>query len=288
MLNSIRIQAKRYWPLIKSLQTGLLLFTGFAGFISARCPYLEASTTLSLLGSLFLAISGSTVLNMVYDRDIDGKMERTCLRPLPAGIVSTQEALILGLVMSTIGVGWALSMDLFFGAVVFAGLFFDVVVYTMLLKRRTAWSVIWGGVAGGMPVLAGRVLAVGMIDWVGIALTLAVLSWIPTHILTFSLRYQGDYARAGVPTFPSRYGNQRTQRIIAFSAILATISMGISAIGIGLTWGYMRVLIVLSIGLFSFALSSMIRPSTKINFGLFKFASLYMLGSMLILAVQGL
>jgi protoheme IX farnesyltransferase len=288
MIGQIKAKFRRYWPLIKSLQTGLLLFTGFAGFVSARCPYLEASTTLGLLGSLFLAISGSTILNMVYDRDIDSMMERTCLRPLPAGTVSAQEALILGSVISVVGVAWALILDSLYGLVVFAGLFFDVVVYTLLLKRRTAWSVVWGGIAGGMPVLAGRVLAVGMIDWVGIALTLAVLFWIPTHILTFSLRYQNDYANAGVPTFPSQYGVVFTQRVIALSAILATIAMGISAIGIGLTWGYLRVLIVLSAGLFFFALSSMIRPSMQLNFGLFKYASLYMLGSMLIFAAQGL
>lgn len=287
MIARIRTHAKRYWPLIKSLQTGLLLFTGVAGFVSGRCPYLEAATMLGLLGSLFLAISGSTVLNMVYDRDIDSMMERTCLRPLPAGTVSTGEAIIMGSLMSSAGVVWAVLMAPLYGAVVLAGFLFDVVVYTMILKRRTAWSVVWGGIAGGMPVLAGRVLAVGMIDWVGVALSLAVLFWIPTHILTFSLRHKEDYAQAGVPTFPSRYGEHRTQRIIAFSAILAALAMSISAIGIGLTWGYLRVLLVLSAGLFTFALSSMVRPSAKLNFGLFKYASLYMLGSMLIFAVQG-
>jgi protoheme IX farnesyltransferase len=288
MFDQFRTSFKRYWPLIKSLQTGLLLFTGLAGFVSARCPYLDAYYVLGLLGSLFLSISGSTVLNMVYDRDIDAKMERTCLRPLPAGTVNPSEAIYLGLGMSILGIAWALAIDVLYGAVVFAGLFFDVVLYTMLLKRRTAWSVVWGGFAGGMPVLAGRVLAVGMIDWVGIALALAVLFWIPTHILTFSIRYQEDYTHAGVPTFPSRYGVKTTQRVIAFSSILASIAMGISAIGIGLTWGYLRVLIVLSAGLLLFAVSSMIRPSTRMNFGLFKYASLFMLGSMLIFAVQAL
>lgn len=288
MFDRYKRNFKRYWPLIKSLQTGLLLFTGLAGFVSARCPYLDAYYVLGLLGSLFLSISGSTVLNMVYDRDIDAKMERTCLRPLPAGTVNPSEAIYLGLGMSILGIAWALAIDVLYGAVVFAGLFFDVVLYTMLLKRRTAWSVVWGGFAGGMPVLAGRVLAVGMIDWVGIALALAVLFWIPTHILTFSIRYKEDYTHAGVPTFPSRYGVKTTQRIIAFSSILASIAMGISAIGIGLTWGYLRVLIVLSAGLLLFAVSSMIRPSTRMNFGLFKYASLFMLGSMLIFAVQAL
>jgi protoheme IX farnesyltransferase len=288
MIDQFRPSFKRYWPLIKSLQTGLLLFTGLAGFVSARCPYIDANYVLGLLGSLFLSISGSTVLNMVFDRDIDAKMERTCLRPLPAGTVSPSEALYLGLGMSILGIAWAVAIDVLYGAVVFAGLFFDVVFYTMLLKRRTAWSVVWGGIAGGMPVLAGRVLAVGMIDWVGIALAFAVLFWIPTHILTFSIRYKEDYTHAGIPTFPSRYGVKMTQRIIAFSSILASVAMGISAIGIGLTWGYLRVLIVLSTGLLLFAVSSMIRPSTRMNFGLFKYASFFMLGSMLIFAAQGL
>jgi protoheme IX farnesyltransferase len=288
MIDQFRPSFKRYWPLIKSLQTGLLLFTGLAGFVSARCPYIDANYVLGLLGSLFLSISGSTVLNMVFDRDIDAKMERTCLRPLPAGTVSPSEALYLGLGMSILGIAWAVAIDVLYGAVVFAGLFFDVVFYTMLLKRRTAWSVVWGGIAGGMPVLAGRVLAVGMIDWVGIALAFAVLFWIPTHILTFSIRYKEDYTHAGIPTFPSRYGVKMTQRIIAFSSILASVAMGISAIGIGLTWGYLRVLIVLSTGLLLFAVSSMIHPSTRMNFGLFKYASFFMLGSMLIFAAQGL
>lgn len=288
MIDHLSTTFKRYWPLIKSLQTGLLLFTGVAGFVSARCPYLDANSVLGLMGSLFLSISGSTVLNMLYDRDIDAQMERTCLRPLPAGTVSWREALILGLSMSIAGVAWAFVLSGLYGLVIFAGLFFDVVIYTMLLKRNSAWSVVWGGIAGGMPILAGRVLAVGMIDWVGIALALAVLFWIPTHILTFSIRHNEDYAQAGIPTFPSRYGIKATQRIIALSAILASIAMGISAIGIGLTWGYLRVLIVLSAGLLLFAVSSMIRPSTRLNFGLFKYASLFMLGSMLIFAVQGL
>jgi protoheme IX farnesyltransferase len=288
MIRNIWSSLKRYWPLIKSLQTGLLLFTGFAGFVSAKCPYLEAGTVIGLLGSLSLAISGSTVLNMVYDRDIDAQMTRTCLRPLPAGIVSTQEALVIGLLMSVVGVGWSFALSWLYGLVVLAGLVFDVGVYSVWLKRRTPWAVIWGGVAGGMPVLAGRVLAVAAIDWVGLALACAVLFWIPTHILTFTLRYQEDYAAAGVPTFPARYGEMTTQRIIALSSIMASIAMGISAFGVGLTWGYLRVLIILSLGLFLLALGSMVRPSERINFGLFKYASLYMLGSMLIFAAQGL
>jgi protoheme IX farnesyltransferase len=278
----------KYWPLIKSLQTGLLLITGLAGYMSAKCPVLGWSTILGLTGSLFLAVSGSTVLNMWYDRDIDAKMQRTSKRPLPSGRVSPREALIFGLSLSILGVGWALAIDLLFGIIIFAGLFFDVVVYTMWLKRRTAWSIVWGGIAGGMPVLAGRVLGIGYVDWIGVMLTLAVLFWIPTHILTFSMRYSEDYKKAGVPTFPSTYGFQTTRVVISISSVLAALAMGIAAYGVGLSWGFLRLIVVLSGGLLILAVGSMIRPSERTNFGLFKYASLYMLLAMMLLVAEAL
>lgn len=279
---------RKYFPLVKSLQTGLLLITGLAGYMSARCPVLNLATVLGLTASLLLSISGSTVLNMWYDRDIDAKMPRTCNRPLSTGETSPKEALIFGLALSVIGVSWALIIDPFYGAVVFAGLFFDVVIYTIWLKRRTAWSIIWGGISGGMPVLAGRVLGTGQIDWVGIALALGVLFWIPTHILTFSIRYHEDYQKANVPTFPSTYSFQATRLIIAISSVLATLAFGLASYGVGLSWGFLRLLVVLSAGLFVLAVQSLKSPSDRITFGLFKYASLYMLSAMLLMFFTGI
>lgn len=274
---------RRYLPLFKSLQTGLLLLTGLAGFMSTRCPFINWQTTLAVAGSLTLAISGSTILNMWYDRDIDARMGRTAARPIPSGEVSPNEALILGLVLSASGVAWALYIDVLYGVIVFAGLFFDVVIYTIWLKRRTPWSIIWGGLAGGMPVLAGHALGSGRIEWVGIVLALAVVFWIPTHIMTFSMRYFNDYQRAGVPTFPSVYGFAKTRMIVAISSMLAGGMMALAAYGVGLTLGYWRLLAVLTGGLLLLAISSLMRPSERANFGLFKYASLYMLGAMLLL-----
>ena len=278
---------RKYFPLVKSLQTGLLLITGLAGFMSARCPALNMPTVLGLTASLLLAISGSTALNMWYDRDIDAKMPRTSQRPLSTGETSPREALIFGLILSISGVSWAIALDPLYGIVVFAGLFFDVVVYTIWLKRRTAWSIIWGGISGGMPVLAGRVLGTGEIDWVGIALALGVLFWIPTHILTFSIRYHEDYQAARVPTFPGTYGFQTTRVIIAASSVLAAVSLGAASYGVGQTWGFLRLLVVLSAGLFILAVRSLISPSERITFGLFKYASLYMLSAMLFMFFLG-
>ena len=284
-LNTLTVKFRLYWKMTKIRQTGLLLSTGLAGYMSARCPYQTWQMTLALAGSLLLAISGSTVINMVCDRDIDARMPRTQKRPLPTGQVSVVEALTLGGVISVIGIGWAAFLSPLYSLIVFAGLFFDVVVYTIWLKRRTPWSILWGGIAGGMPVLAGRVLGLGMIDWVGLMLALAVLLWIPTHIMTFSLRYREDYAKAGVPTFPSAYGERITSIIIALSSIATAIAMALAAYGIGITWGYMRLLIVLSCGLLVSAISSMVRPSSKMSFSLFIFASVYMLGSMILVVI---
>jgi heme o synthase len=284
LLSKLRL----YFPLIKSLQTGLLLTTGLAGYMSAQCPLSHWTTLLGMAASLFLAISGSTVLNMWYDRDIDRMMKRTCKRPLAAGEIKPGQVLRLGLLLSILGVGWAAWIQPLFGLIVFAGLFFDVVVYTVWLKRRTCWSIIWGGLSGGMPILAGRALGLGSIDWIGIMLALSVFFWIPTHIMTFSLKYWADYQAAGISTFPSIYGVQFTRATIAISSVMSALCIGLAAYGVGMTWGYLRMLVVLSAGLLTLAAGSIMQPSERVNFGLFKYASLYMLSSMLLIVMYGI
>jgi protoheme IX farnesyltransferase len=279
-------KSRLYWSLIKGLQTGLLLATGLAGYMSACCPVLNWQTLAGLGLSLFLAIGGSTILNMWWDRDIDAKMTRACRRPLPSGKIRPNEALIVGLIVSALGVGLALAIDLLYGVIVFAGLFFDVFIYTIWLKRRTPWSIIVGGVAGAMPIMAGRALGLGALDWIGAILGLAILFWIPTHMLTYSMRYYDDYRAAGVPTFPSTYGFQTTRDVIAFSSVLAGLCMVLAAIGIGLSFGYMCLLGISSTILLLLALGTKLRPSERLNFGLFKYASLYMLNAMLLVVLD--
>lgn len=275
-----------YWKLTKPSQSGLLLSTGLAGYMSARCPIFSMPTILGLSGSLFLAIAGSTMLNMWWDRDIDTKMGRTQKRPTSSGQVTEREVLLLGLILSVIGVGWAVAMNPLYGLVVFAGLFFDVVVYSMWLKRRTAWSIVWGGISGAMPILAGRALGLGSLDWIGLTLALGVLFWIPTHTLTFSMKFEKDYAAACVPTFPSTYGLRVTRATIAISSVLAALAMVIAGYGIGMAWGFLRLLGVLSAGLLMLAVAITFRPSERVNFGLFKYASVYMLAAMILVVIE--
>ncbi len=275
-----------YLELIKAYQTILLLFTGIAGFVSSRCPYMNFGLFLGLILSLFLTISGSTILNMYIDRDIDVKMRRTKDRPLPSGRIKENDVLFVGLIISAIGLIIAFSLSFIYGIVVFSGIFIDVVVYTIWLKRKTPWSIIWGGISGGMPILAGRVLGIGSIDFIGVLFALSILLWIPTHIMTFSMVYINDYEKAGVPTFPSKYGFKNTRFIIALSSIGVVISIGIGFISLGMAIGYLRLLAVLSVGLMGISISSILNPSKIKNLGLFKYASLFMLAS-LIMVVFG-
>ena len=284
-MNYIWIKIKHYWPLIKSMQTALLTVTGIAGYMSARCPFTHWTTMTGLVASLLLSISGSTVLNMWYDRDIDSVMNRTHHRPIGSGIVTPREALLLGISLSIAGVGLAALLSPLYGLLIFGGIFFDVAIYTILLKRRTCWSVVWGGIAGGMPILAGRALGMGHIDGIGIMLALAILFWIPTHILTFSMRYREDYATAGIPTFPSTYGDQYTRVVIAIASVLAAGVMGGAAILIGVRQGALHLLGILSGGLLVMAVLMLLKPNSRLNFHLFKYASVYMLASMLLLAI---
>ena len=285
-LASFKIKLRLYWPLIKSLQTGLLLSTGLAGYMSARCPVMHWYDFLGLTASLCMAIAGSTILNMWYDHDIDAKMDRTHKRPAASGELSRREVFLVGMSISFLGMAWSLLIDPFYGLIVFAGWFFEVVIYTLWLKRITCWSIAWGGISGAMPILAGRVLATGSIDLIGVLLAASILFWIPTHILTFSIKYQEDYAAAGVPTFPSRYGIPFTRGVIAVSSILAAFSIGWASLLIGLSAGYLRLLAVLTAGLLLLAFATFRVQSERANFGLFRYASLYMLSAMIILAMQ--
>lgn len=273
-----------YWSLIKSMQTGLLLSTGLAGYLSAKAAP-DNKALIGLAISLFLSISGSTILNMWYDSDIDTVMNRTHNRPLASGKVSKHEAFWLGIALSLTGVSIAFSMDALYGLVIFAGIIFDVLVYTIWLKRRTCWSIVWGGLSGGMPILAGRVLAVGQVDMIGLLLMMAVLFWIPTHILTFSMRYHSDYQAAGVPTFPSTYGFEATRAVIAVSAIIAAACIGVAGVMIGIQAGALRLMSVLSSGLLLLSFATVFYPSERVNYSLFKYASLYMLAAMLLLSI---
>lgn len=276
-----------YRLLIKDLQTGLLLVTAAAGYASGCCAQPQSVSLPALLGSLFLAVGGCTVLNMAYDRDIDALMLRTAGRPLPAGKIAPLEAWLLGGLMTATGILWALALDRLYAVIVVAGVILNVLVYTVWLKRRTPFAVIFGGIAGGMPVLAGRVLATGGVDLTGLLLACSVLLWIPTHIMTFTIKYQEDYARANLPTFPAAYGVQVTRLIIAASSFMLVVVMQLAAYLIAVPAPLFIGMAVLGGLMLGFTAMALLRPSPALNFALYKGSSIYLLLAMILLIAAG-
>ena len=281
VLRTLRIQ---YWPLIKVRQTALLTLTGLAGYLSAHPSPGRWPDLLTLAGSLALAISGSTVLNMWFDRDIDAKMARTAERPLSSGLTPPRTGLWLGATLAALGLGAALALSPLCALLAVVGIFLELGVYTLWLKRRTPWSIVWGGLAGGMPILAGRAVGLGRVDALGLLLALAVVLWIPTHNLTLNMLYADDYRLGGVPTFPACYGPAATRAAIVLASVLGALTMNAALVGAGVSWLVAGLLMVLNAGLLGLAVAAWRLTSGKWIAGLYKYASVYMISCMLLLA----
>jgi protoheme IX farnesyltransferase len=263
--------------LTKPRQTGLLMATGVGAYLMAvPAPVSWTPFVPGVLGTA-AAVSGATVLNMVLDRDIDARMTRTAARPLPTGQLTAGAALAFGLALAIGGAALSWWLDALFGLVITLGLVFDVVIYTMWLKRRTPFSILIGGISGGMPALAGRVLATGTIDVVGLLLATGVVLWIPAHILTLAMRHASEYEGANVPVWPSVYGERGTRRLIAGATLGAVTVLATAGVLAGSGPVALVGLAVAGTIMIVLAAASLARPSAGKDLVLFKAASIYML-----------
>ncbi len=170
-----------------------------------------------------LAAGSANALNCYVDRDIDALMRRTTHRPLARHDVSPTGALVFGLVLGLLAVGLMGGVTNWLAAgLTAAAIAFYVVVYTMLLKRRTAQNIVWGGAAGCMPVLIGWSAVTGSLAWPPVVLFAVVFFWTPPHFWALAIRYREDYARAGVPMLPVVASPQRVAReIVVYSWLTA-------------------------------------------------------------------
>jgi protoheme IX farnesyltransferase len=199
--------------LIKPKQTLLLMITFLISFLVAGGREITPAV------ATLLTIAGTTALNMWLDRDIDAMMMRTRKRPLPSGELSPKACFIYGTTLFSIGLFLALLTKIEFAVVLLLGLFFDIIVYTLMLKRRSPYSVVIGGLAGAMPALAGWVAVQGF-TIPGFLIASIVLLWIPSHIWFIAIYFEEDYRKANIPTFPLVFGIQKTARVISLSTFL--------------------------------------------------------------------
>ncbi|MCP4761879.1 MAG: protoheme IX farnesyltransferase [archaeon] len=276
-----------YSELIKTKQTLLLLYTAaFAYLITAWPDMINWIDFLFLILSIFLTISGTTALNMYIDRNIDAKMERTKNRPLPSGKVTATSVLINGIILTVIGtVITYLVFGVLMALLIFLGFFFDFVIYSILLKQRTRFSIIFGGISGGLPAMAGRIAVIQVVDLTSILFLIFILAWIPVHILTLALMPANleGYREAGVPMWPVVRSKTETMRIIAVGAFLCAgvllwvahllIVHAIIQLLIGLCCGALILLVIMDL----------FKPTQELTFKIFKFASMFMVLGFLLL-----
>jgi heme o synthase len=193
----------------------------------------------------YLSAGGANALNMFIDRDIDALMHRTENRPLVTGIVRPAECLVFGLTLAVVSTLWfGLTVNWMSAALSLGALLFYVVVYTMLLKRRTSQNIVWGGIAGCMPVLIGWSSVTGSLSWAAVVLFLVMFFWTPPHYWPLSMKVKDDYARVGVPMLPVIAANTVVARqIVLYSWVMVAVSLTLWPLGY-VGWFYTLVAVV--------------------------------------------
>ena len=222
-----RSRLAAYVALTKPRIIELLLVTTLPAMILAADGLPRLWLVVATLVGGTLAAGSANALNCYVDRDIDALMRRTGHRPLAQHDVSPRAALVFGTVLGVVAVAVMAVATNWLAAVLTAvAIAFYVVVYTMLLKRRTAQNIVWGGAAGCMPVLIGWAAVTGSLAWAPVVLFLIVFFWTPPHFWALAIRYRDDYARANVPMLPVVASPIRVARdIVIYSWLTVAASL---------------------------------------------------------------
>jgi protoheme IX farnesyltransferase len=223
----------------------LLLTTVPVMFFAARGVPPLGLVVATVVGGTLSAGSASA-LNCVYDRDIDEQMRRTRRRALPRHIVSPAAALTFGLVLGVVStvILWGWVNPLSAGLSVLANAFY-VLVYTMVLKRRTAQNIVWGGLAGCFPALIGWTAVTGELAWAPVVLFGVVFFWTPPHTWALALRYREDYAGDDVPMLPVvKPAEAVARQIVVYSWAMVATSLLLWPVA-GTGWVYPVAAVVL-------------------------------------------
>lgn len=218
---------RAYIALTKPRIIELLLVTTVPTMMLAAGGWPPLGTALATLVGGTLAAAGANTFNSYLDRDIDAVMLRTRHRPLVTGAVPERSALVFASALSVLSVLFmAVATNLVAAVLTAFSIFFYVVVYTMLLKRRTAQNIVWGGAAGCMPVLIGWSAITGGLAWPALVLFAIVFFWTPPHYWPLSLRFQADYEAARVPMLPVVADRRRVAvEIAAYSWVMVLVTL---------------------------------------------------------------
>jgi heme o synthase len=216
-----------YFALTKPRVIELLLVTTIPAMLLAARGVPSLWLILATLLGGTMAAGSANVLNCVADADIDAQMKRTRARPLVTQEVPIGHALIFGIALGMASFGWLwATTNLLSALLAVATILFYVFVYTLLLKRRTAQNIIWGGAAGCMPVVIGWSAVTGTVGWPALVMFGVIFFWTPPHTWALAMKFREDYQRVGVPMLPAVASPLSVaRRIVLFSWLMVAWSL---------------------------------------------------------------
>ncbi|MGU3282530.1 heme o synthase [Methylobacterium mesophilicum] len=269
-----------YFALLKPRVMVLVIFTALVGMVVSQGHVPPAIGVISLL-AIAVGAGASGCLNMWWDADIDAVMTRTAQRPIPAGRISSEEALGFGLFLSVASVlvlGLAANW-LAAGLLAFTIVFYAV-IYSMWLKRATAQNIVIGGAAGALPPVIGQAVVSGSVGIESLVLFAIIFIWTPPHFWALALIKAEEYARAGIPMMPNVAGPASTRRqIVWYSVFLAPLGLVPVALGFGGLL-YAVIAVIGGVGMVAFSVR-VLRNRTgdaekRAAMGMFGFSILYL------------
>lgn len=268
-----------YIHLTKPKISSLLIFTSamtmFLAFITNHLA-INPLFALYAIAIITLGCSASNTLTCFLDRDIDVIMERTKDRPLPTRrIHPASKALIFGLVLLSLSLLGAFLINRLSFLMIFIGVVDNVVVYSLILKRRNPLNIILGGISGGMPALFGWTAVMNSLSLLPVILAILIMLWIPNHIWNLAIYYKDDYQKAGVPMLPVVMEMKSAVRIIVFSVILM-FPLSILPVFFGLGVVYLAVAIVFGAVILAGNLYTFFKPTVDHAWTMFKLSSPYL------------
>jgi len=217
---------KNFYNLMKPRVMSLVVFTALVGLLisNAKVNFLSSSLALFFVA---LGAGAAGALNMWYDSEIDAVMSRTCLRPIPLGKISNNQALYFGISLSVISIWGLYIFSNILSAIILAiTIGFYIFIYTIWLKRRSVQNIVIGGAAGAFPPVIGWSIANNNLSIEPIVLFLIIFFWTPSHFWSLSLYKSEDYKKAKIPMLPVVSGVNFTKKnIFAYALILFPITI---------------------------------------------------------------
>ena len=254
----------------------LLLVTTIAPMYVAGSP--DWTLVLAVFIGGYLMAGGANAVNMYMDRDIDDRMARTRLRPIPSGRMQAEAVLAFGILCATTATFLlARTANVLTAGLALGGFYTYVFIYTRWLKRSSPQNIVIGGAAGAFPPLVGWAAVTGRVDLMSVYLFLIIFYWTPPHFWALALNKQKDYNKAGVPMAPLVWGERETMRnMLWYTLILVPLTLLPTAFGaLGLPY------FVMAAALGGWLLVGVVRVMRATEFpkpawALYKFSLLYL------------